>query len=76
VIIYLVNKKNEKLRYLFNIIDFHKSWQDDAEHVSSAPAVKKFNIKNPRRRIADMLERPVLPHHHTHLTALCPGLPR
>jgi len=21
-----------------------------------------------------MLERPVLPHHHTHLTALCPGI--
>jgi len=41
----------EKLCYLCNsMTDLHKIWHDNAEHVSSAPPIKKFCLKTPDGR--------------------------
>jgi len=41
----------------------YKIWYEDAEHVSSALAVKKFYFKNPRWRTANTIKGPILHHH-------------
>ena len=55
---------HKKSQYFCNgMTNVNEFWQDDAECLSSAQAVKKFKFKDPKWQTANMLERSILHHH-------------